>query len=121
MSKISIEIDTSDDSISATIDGKKLKNLMSVTAYKSEYDEGKLYLSMTTCTEDEGSDKHIHNTISLAGEGKLERVERTFEKGSKIEQTISHSVNVVAEKQKDDLRKQLGKLIASTKSRVNLD
>jgi len=116
MSKISIEIDTSDDSISATIDGKKLKNLMSVTAYKSEYDEGKLYLSMTTCTEDEGSDKHIHNTISLAGEGKLERVERTLDKGEKFQPT-----NVVAEKQKDDLRKQLGKLIASTKSRVNLD
>jgi len=117
MSKISIEIDTSDDSISATIDGKKLKDLMSVTAYKSEYDEGKLYLSMMTCTEDENSDRHIHNTISLAGEGKLERVEKILSKGDKVE----YAVNVAQEKQNDDLRKQLGKLIASTKSRVNLD
>ena|SRR5690606_359028 len=69
MSKILIDIDTEKKTWSTKIDGKTLKNVKSIHAYESEYDDNKLRLNICTRTMSEDETIEEYNMISLAEEG----------------------------------------------------
>lgn len=57
MAKISVNFDTNEKTLSASIDGKEVENLYEVAIYKS-FDGDKFTCSVTTAVKDEGNDMY---------------------------------------------------------------
>jgi len=78
MANIVIEIDTTEETMKVTVDGKTLKDVCMIhccDTSEDEYSQHDLHLSINTCSESEDKSIKYMNSISLAGEGKLVRTQ----------------------------------------------
>lgn len=68
MAKISIEFDTVAKTMSATIDGKAVDNVISASLYKSMYsdDENEFRCSLVTMTKDKADDICTYTQVSAS-------------------------------------------------------
>jgi hypothetical protein len=67
MSKLVIELDTDEKTLSATIDGKAIENITQVMIYKDEYSKSGYYADFSVEKEKVGDvNKYTHYCVSSA-------------------------------------------------------